>query len=384
MIESITTTLQNVNFGQVTIPAKVVDQARRYLLQHQITKEKLSTYVETELLPVQIQAKRFLEGLLIQIENIQKLMEQAVNLKKAELKVKTGEKNSAIIFSYNQKEFKILGQQLTQSTIIIQLLNEDFSATLQERLTGKRPKITFTPLLRNRKPSPDIYVLDSIKQILSIERKTANIYQPRLRASLSKIKSITEPIDRSQILGEDQAKLLEKTYEQVLNRFSDPSHKYRHSPPTLILWNMLGLSKKDWRGMWLGNQRGDIVEAYQRAVFSRINSLINNFNPPERNIQTFMQLLTQVDSASGTLIADTETNLISAASKLQGAQPAGIQDAVKYASTILDIKTDQQILRYLQGEKILEQKRAKQQGRANVIFDISNDALKELERVVKK
>lgn len=374
-------TLKDVSIGQVTIPAQIVDAARRYLIENNVTKEGLSSYIEKQLLPIQIQAKQFLEGLLNEVEAIQNLMQQRVELEKATLRVKQGKSGSAIIFSYNQKKFKTLGNLLYNATIMIQLLSEGFSASLQQILTGNRPQIAFTPLLKNGSPSTEIFLLDSIQSILKIQRRSRNIYEARLRSSLNNIKKITAPIDKSKYLQENQAILLEKTYAEVLNRFSNPKHKYKHSPPTLILWDMAGLSKKDWRGMWLGNQRGDIVQAYQRAVFSRINSFIPTFTPPEINIQIFMQLLTLVDSTSGTLTSDIQLATGSYASKLQGAEPAGIKDAIKYASSILDIKTQQEIFRYLQSEKILSEKAGSSRG--NIIFDISNDALKDLQKQMK-
>ena len=107
------------------------------------------------------------------------------------------------------------------------------------------------------------------------------------------------------------------------------------------------MSRPKWHGMWL-YQRGDLAEAYASFVLARHDTpFIGNVNnPPETDIEVFMQAVEKVDAAFGGLQGDIEYydkdgNLISAAIKSLKASPQSAIETIKLAEQFLQSSMDE-------------------------------------------
>lgn len=357
-------TLKDWSLNDIDIPASVLNQAKNYLLQNNITKQSLSTYIKDSFHPVQTLAYNYLQNLTQYVNKIQQIMRQRLLVEKARVRVK--EAGSGYEFVYNQKKFKTLGNQLSKQTINIVSQTELFSENLQEVL-GMKPILAYTHMTKGHET--DIYIIDDISKITKIQSKSKNIYNPRLRATLNGLKQYGEKVNKLQYMSQLQLKYLDNAYLTSLQRFN--KYIYKHTPSHLILYNMGTQSKPHWYGMWM-QQRGDLVESYQKAIFSRYQVFTGSQGVPQIDIDKFLNLVTQVDSASGLLQGDTQVNGLSISSKMRGAQPQGINQAIKLAVELINLmdNSESNIIDYLNTKK---DQLAEKGGVRNSIIEISKE-----------
>ena len=362
--------LQSININDVQIPASVIQSAKIYLLTNNITKDRLNEYITNSFHPVQKFAYDYLNKLQDCVSMIQKIMIARLQVEKASLRVKEGK--SGYQYIYNRKKFKSLGRQLHQKTIDIVVATQQFSVQMQQAL-GKTPILAYTHLTKSN--PTDIYIIEDIGKITKTESKTKGIYNPRLRANLKTLQEYAQKIDRLQYMSETQLKYLQTAYKEILHRFD--TYVYQHKPSHLILWDM-GKTNK-WSAMWL-QQRGDIVESYQRAVFTRYEVFNGSTNQiPEQDIQKFMELLLSVDSVSGLLQGDTEIENLSVSSKMLGSQPQGITEAIKTAAELINLtdNSQQNVISYLEN-RASQLKEQGESGTRNAIIEIAKNQLEGL------
>ena len=115
----------------------------------------------------------------------------------------------------------------------------------------------------------------------------------------------------------------------VLTRYKT----YHYGSNHIILWK----PEQEWKITIMGNQKGDIEEAYVSALIHRVGFLNDSL---EKNIDEFMGYVSQVDAAPGLLEGDVSKDgqEIEYAVKSGKAQNMSLKTAVEVAITILGSK----------------------------------------------
>lgn len=339
----------NVSRNDIQIPSSTLEFIKTQLITNNVTKEALSSYIKEEMIPIKRIAYDYLILLNDFIAQIQEVLIQQIKTRSS---IKMVSENGISTFIFNLNRLRVLKRFLSEKTFRIIEQTELFSDALK-LLMGKIPILAFTHT-GTKTGFTQVYIVDQITKILKIQGKSLS---PRLRGNLKNLADLLVQDDerfQNYILSGNELINLQNTYKEILFRWTQ--NIYNHVPSHFILWNM-GQGYQDrsnWKGLWL-DQRGDIVETYQRAIFTRDTRFTNDFGVPENNIDTFMKIMvSSVDASSGLLQSDIEVKIngimYSISSKSHGAEPIGIFQAIELATAILnnDNLTEEKTASYLE------------------------------------
>lgn len=288
-----------------------------------IVEEKIKIQIN----PLQAIANKYILSMQKTLNQMQNLIELYEKKKKYLQQLKK--------YQTVAKEYARIKNQITQTDIEflskeLIILSDNFTTEIQRAL-GKNVKIIY--LYQNSTGEVvEAYEINKIEDLLKIEHNK-DFIAVKLTATKKFLEENEKLLSKEQYgIGESQASLLNTTYQTVIHRYN----KYRYNYKSLILWNMK--SRPKWHGMWL-SQRGDLSQAYVNFVVRRnMPSFLGNANnPPETDIQLFMQVVQGVDATFGGVqgdIEDEEQNLSVAVKSLK-ASPQGIFDTIQMAKDLL-------------------------------------------------
>lgn len=240
------------------------------------------------------------------------------------------------IVNFNMAKNKMLALRKNINLIEMDVAMENFQKELA-RLMGKKIQLTYVYV--NNKGEPSIFLIDNIEDVLIQDVKAmskgGNI-STRIRMTAEQIKQNQENYERSITkLNEYQFMLppaltkLQNARLTVLTRYET----YHYGSNHIILWK----PEQEWKITIMGNQKGDIEEAYASALIHRVGFLNDSL---EKNIDEFMRYVSQVDAVPGLLEGDISKDgqEIEYAVKSGKAQNMSLKTAVKVAITILGSK----------------------------------------------
>ena len=317
-----------------------IDEATLEMMGNTLT-EQIDFLLQQEIQPneddARIAARIFLETIQKSFQAWEEAERHASEIRKyskAIKDLKTATKDD--IVNFNMAKNKMLALRKNINLIEMDVAMENFQKELA-RLMGKKIQLTYVYV--NSKGEPSIFLIDNIEDVLVQDVKAmsrgGNV-STRIRMTAKQIKQNQQNYERSIVkLNEYQFMLppalinLQDARLTVLTRYQT----YRYGSNHIILWK----PEQEWKITIMGNQKGDIEEAYVSALVHRVGFLNDSL---EKNIDEFMGYVSQVDAAPGLLEGDIskDSQKIEYAVKSGKAQNMSLKTAVEVAITILGSK----------------------------------------------
>lgn len=317
-----------------------IDEATLEMMGNTLT-EQIDFLLQQEVQPneddARVAARIFLETIQKSFQAWEEAERHASEIRKyskAIKDLKTATKDD--IVNFNMAKNKMLALRKNINLIEMDVAMENFQKELA-RLMEKKIQLTYVYV--NSKGEPSIFLIDNIEDVLVQDVKAmskgGNV-STRIRMTAKQIKQNQQNYERSIVkLNEYQFMLppalinLQDARLAVLTRYKT----YHYGSNHIILWK----PEQEWKITIMGNQKGDIEEAYVSALIHRVGFL-NDFL--EKNIDEFMEYVSQVDAAPGLLEGDVSKDgqKIEYAVKSGKAQNMSLKTAVEVAITILGSK----------------------------------------------
>ena len=317
-----------------------IDEATLEMMGNTLT-EQIDFLLQQEVQPneddARVAARIFLETIQKSFQAWEEAERHASEIRKyskAIKDLKTATKDD--IVNFNMAKNKMLALRKNINLIEMDVAMENFQKELV-RLMEKKIQLTYVYV--NSKGEPSIFLIDNIEDVLVQDVKAmskgGNI-STRIRMTAKQIKQNQQNYERSIVkLNEYQFMLppalinLQDARLTVLTRYKT----YHYGSNHIILWK----PEQEWKITIMGNQKGDIEEAYVSALIHRVGFLNDSL---EKNIDEFMEYVSQVDAAPGLLEGDVSKDgqKIEYAVKSGKAQNMSLKTAVEVAITILGSK----------------------------------------------
>lgn len=317
-----------------------IDEATLEMMGNTLT-EQIDFLLQQEVQPneddARVAARIFLETIQKSFQAWEEAERHASEIRKysrAIKDLKTATKDD--IVNFNMAKNKMLALRKNINLIEMDVAMDNFQKELA-RLMGKKIQLTYVYV--NSKGEPSIFLIDNIEDVLVQDVKAmskgGNI-STRIRMTAKQIKQNQQNYERSIVkLNEYQFMLppalinLQDARLTVLTRYQT----YHYGSNHIILWK----PGQEWKITIMGNQKGDIEEAYVSALVHRVGFLSDSL---EKNIDEFMGYVSQVDAAPGLLEGDIskDSQKIEYAVKSGKAQNMSLKTAVEVAITILGSK----------------------------------------------
>ena len=317
-----------------------IDEATLEMMGNTLT-EQIDFLLQQEVQPneddARVAARIFLETIQKSFQAWEEAERHASEIRKyskAIKDLKTATKDD--IVNFNMAKNKMLALRKNINLIEMDVAMENFQKELA-RLMEKKIQLTYVYV--NSKGEPSIFLIDNIEDVLVQDVKAmskgGNV-STRIRMTAKQIKQNQQNYERSIVkLNEYQFMLppalinLQDARLTVLTRYKT----YHYGSNHIILWK----PEQEWKITIMGNQKGDIEEAYVSALIHRVGFLNDSL---EKNIDEFMEYVSQVDAAPGLLEGDVSKDgqKIEYAVKSGKAQNMSLKTAVEVAITILGSK----------------------------------------------
>ena len=317
-----------------------IDEATLEMMGNTLT-EQIDFLLQQEVQPneddARVAARIFLETIQKSFQAWEEAERHASEIRKyskAIKDLKTATKDD--IVNFNMAKNKMLALRKNINLIEMDVAMENFQKELA-RLMEKKIQLTYVYV--NSKGEPSIFLIDNIEDVLVQDVKAmskgGNV-STRIRMTAKQIKQNQQNYERSIVkLNEYQFMLppalinLQDARLAVLTRYKT----YHYGSNHIILWK----PEQEWKITIMGNQKGDIEEAYVSALIHRVGFLNDSL---EKNIDEFMEYVSQVDAAPGLLEGDVSKDgqKIEYAVKSGKAQNMSLKTAVEVAITILGSK----------------------------------------------
>lgn len=266
----------------------------------------------------------------------------------------------------------------------INIKMEQFSKELNNFLNQKT-QLTYVYTTKKGK-DPIIFLVDDIGQIMhkGMGSKGAGIKaridmsKETAMAAMNQGNSGIRKLAEENYMTSQQIKNLKGSYNQVINRYNRYKYqaqkgKNKSKIVHIILWR----PEIDWKIVIMGNNMGDIKEAYVNALISRIGFISAEM---EKNIDDFMEYLGQVDATPGMLQGDVSEILgdgstIEYAVKGAKASFMSLQLAIRLAIQILTAQPpfDQQTLKRKKQEYAKDISPRNQQNTLEILYNLFGD-----------
>lgn len=292
-------------------------------------------YIRGELNPLQMIANKYILGMQEILRKIQYTI-QLYEERKRYLQLLQQGNEIAINYANNTNKLNDNDIINIQKEMII--LTDLFTAQIQRAL-GKNMSLIYVYQSKQANVI-EVYEVKKIEDILKIRTTSSGGIETRLKGTKKLLNQVAEKIPKELFaIGEQQADLLNKTYKEIIRRYN--TYRNTQKQKSLILWNMR--SRPKWHGMFL-YQRGDLTQAYMNFVVGKNMSSFqgNTNNPPETDIEQFMQVVEGVDAVFGGIQGDIflEKERMEIAVKTLSAEPQGIIQTIQMAKDLLTGQID--------------------------------------------
>lgn len=216
---------------------------------------------------------------------------------------------------------------------------------------GQEMVITYLASNKSKVGVFNIPLKEAFKQGLlniDITSKTYEISM-RFKGSISKLEKLAIDVDNviSKMeagISKEQVGILDATYKEVARRFRNYKGVNKKGKQVgIVLWH----PTNEWYKM-TPSSMGDINEAYV-AYYLQAKNYPSLTGSMEQNIDTFMKLVAEVDSAAGLMLGDISNELagIEYAVKSTGASTLSLKQIEELANEIVKSKITKQDLKQL-------------------------------------
>lgn len=293
-------------------------------------------------------AKKFLSSIRQSYQNLAAANILAKHQNKLKKAIENPENNVTSLANEYARNKQIFKEMYARSQVVdINIKMQEFSKELNSFLNQKT-QLTYV-YTNTKGKDPVIFLVDDIGQIMhkgmgskgagiktriDMSRKTA---AQAIKGANTAIRKLAEEDYMTTI----QIKNLKGSYNQVIYRYNKYKYQVQKGDNKskivhIILWK----PDIDWRIVIMGNNMGDIKQAYVNALINRIGFLSVEM---EKNINDFMQYVSQVDATPGMLQGDVSETLedgstIQYAVKGAKASFMSLQLAINLAIEILTAK----------------------------------------------
>jgi len=340
----------NVQIDNNTINALVdelLDEASRPTQELvQLSMKQIQQAAKNYLLILE-QEKNNIKNLELALETQKKFVREQIKNFNSKAELKSSQ-------AYIEQREQIKQEQKRQSTreSIINIYKA--SLAFQDLLNGFIGQEMIITYLASNKSKVGVYNIplkEAFKQGLlniDITSKTYDISM-RFRGSVSKLEKLANDVDNvitkmEAGISQEEVGQLNSTYQEVVRRFKTYKGENKNGKQVgIILWH----PNNYWYKM-TPSSLGDINEAYvayylQAKQYPKMSSLL------EQNIDTFMQLVSEVDSAAGLMLGDisNEEAGIEYAVKSAGASTLSLTQVENLAKDIIKGNVNRQSLKNL-------------------------------------
>ncbi len=271
--------------------------------------QALNNFISQTATPCVTAARNFLISIRQGYEELAAANIIAKHQSKIKKALKNPDNDTTALYDQYIRNKNIFREMYARSKVTeINLKMEVFSQELNSFL-GQKPIITY--VYTNRKDKkPVIFLVDDLSQIMkkglgskgSGIKTRIEMSAKQARQALNNSNSAIKRLAQEDYLSAKQVLNLKSSYTEVIFRYN--TYKYntkRGKIVHVILWK----PQTNWKIVVMGNNKGDIKEAYVAAIINR-KGFLSDFL--EQNIDDFMDYVSQVDSIPGMLQGDvTET-----------------------------------------------------------------------------
>ena len=340
----------NVQIDNNTVNALVdelLDEASRPTQELvQLSMKEIQQAAKNYLLILE-QEKNNIKNLELALETQKKFVREQIKNFNSKAELKSSQ-------AYIEQREQIKQEQKRQSTrdSIINIYKA--SLAFQDLLNGFIGQEMIITYLASNKSKVGVYNIplkEAFKQGLlniDITSKTYDISM-RFKGSISKLEKLANDVDNvitkmEAGISQEEVGQLNSTYQEVVRRFKTYKGENKNGKQVgIILWH----PNNHWYKM-TPSSLGDINEAYvayylQAKQYPKMSSLL------EQNIDTFMQLVSEVDSAAGLMLGDisNEEAGIEYAVKSAGASTLSLTQVENLAKDIIKGNVNRQSLKNL-------------------------------------
>lgn len=340
----------NVQIDNNTINALVdelLDEASRPTQELvQLSMKEIQQAAKNYLLILE-QEKNNIKNLELALETQKKFVREQIKNFNSKAELKSSQ-------AYIEQREQIKQEQKRQSTreSIVNIYKA--SLAFQDLLNGFIGQEMIITYLASNKSKVGVYNIplkEAFKQGLlniDITSKTYDISM-RFKGSVSKLEKLANDVDNvitkmEAGISQEEVGQLNSTYQEVVRRFKTYKGENKNGKQVgIILWH----PNNHWYKM-TPSSLGDINEAYvayylQAKQYPKMSSLL------EQNIDTFMQLVSEVDSAAGLMLGDisNEEAGIEYAVKSAGASTLSLTQVENLAKDIIKGNVNRQSLKNL-------------------------------------
>lgn len=259
-------------------------------------------------------AEVFLTGIRQSYEDLAAANIIAKHQNKLKKNMQNPDNNVIALEDEYKRNKQILREMYLRSEVVdINLKMEQFSKQLNLFLNQKI-QLTYV-YYDSKSKEPIVFLVDDVGQIMKKDmgskgagiKTRINMTRKKAMQALKGANSAIKRLAEQNYMTSLQIKNLKDSYNQVVYRFN----KYKYQAKTgenkskiihVIIWR----PQIDWKVVIMGNNIGDIKQAYVNALINRKGFISSEL---EKNIDDFMEYVSMVDAAPGMLQGDVSERL---------------------------------------------------------------------------
>lgn len=299
---------------------KINDKCLEEMVQKQLEPidEVLEKSIKQNMTDCEKAAREFLQDIRIAMEQITKaniLAKRSYDI--TQQLIKNPPPDNPINLVQEQEQINQLWRELYARTKIVEvnLKIEKFSKELNKVLNQK-VQITYVSTGEDWK-DPIVLLIDNLEEILKKDKASGGAgLKTRLEITRKQAEKIMlntndniRRLNLQDFLSKKQIENLNQAFNEVTDRYNTYVYKVNNRKSNknnkiihIILWR----PQEDWKIVQMGNQRGDLSQAYVKAIIKR---KFFKSNYLEKNIDSFMEYVAQVDATPGLLQGDVSQKL---------------------------------------------------------------------------
>lgn len=276
--------------------------------------QALECVIHKEANPCIQAAEVFLTGIRQSYEDLAAANIIAKHQNKLKKNMQNPDNNIIALEDEYKRNKQILREMYLRSEVVdINLKMEQFSKQLNLFLNQKI-QLTYV-YYDSKSKEPIVFLVDDVGQIMKKDmgskgagiKTRINMTRKKAMQALKGANSAIKRLAEQNYMTSLQIKNLKDSYNQVVYRFN----KYKYQAKTgenkskiihVIIWR----PQIDWKVVIMGNNIGDIKQAYVNALINRKGFISSEL---EKNIDDFMEYVSMVDAAPGMLQGDVSERL---------------------------------------------------------------------------